>query len=215
MAQSLGLLTPENVATLTHISDTLALDMRTLRYMTIVAQTPADWRFNDKEGRIWDPIPVPEEPEVEEEHDVGHGEPNIGETTFAAGGPQHDEFMCFMDNLDAADAAAIPTVPQMWNRFVQFETTQTAMRSDIELQRQRMDAFSLEQERQGSCSHPFRMRHREGLTGCSHPIRLLLPTITTSCLPPPPFTYASFGTDPGQKRSHPDEPSGSGANRED
>ncbi|KAK1432117.1 hypothetical protein QVD17_09008 [Tagetes erecta] len=214
MAESLGLLTPENVATLTLIYDTPALDLRTLRYMTLVVQTPAGWRLKDKEGRIWDPIPAEEEPEDEEEDVADNREPeNVGGTTFAAGGTQHDDFMSFMDNLDAADAAAIPTVPQMWNRFVEFETAQTTMQSDIELQRQRMDAFSLEQERQGSMLESIQDETRRGFDWLfsSHQTAAAFHHYD---LPAPPFTYASFGQNPGQKRSRKDGASGSGANQD-
>jgi len=181
--------------------------------MTLVVQTPAGWRLKDKEGRIWDPIPAEEEPEDEEEDVADNREPeNVGGATFAAGGTQHDDFMRFMDNLDA-DAAAIPTVPQMWNRFVEFETAQTTIRSYIELQRQRMDAFSLEQERQGTMLESIQDETRRGFDWLfsSHQV---VAAYHHYDLPAPPFTYASFGRNPGQKRSRQDGASGSGANQD-
>ncbi|KAD5507914.1 hypothetical protein E3N88_15617 [Mikania micrantha] len=46
LADSFGLLTEENIATFTHVCDTSPVDMRTLRYMQIVEQTPSAAAFH-------------------------------------------------------------------------------------------------------------------------------------------------------------------------
>ncbi|KAD5317466.1 hypothetical protein E3N88_17412 [Mikania micrantha] len=74
LADSFGLLTEENIASFTHVCDTSPLDMRTLRYMKIVEQTPVGMRLKGGDGRIWDPVPEEiEEEEEEDEHEEERG----------------------------------------------------------------------------------------------------------------------------------------------
>ncbi|KAD7117323.1 hypothetical protein E3N88_04591 [Mikania micrantha] len=73
LADSFGLLTEENIASFTHVCDTSPLDMRTLRYMQIVEQTPVGMRLRGRDGRIWDPVPEEQEDEEEEEHEEERG----------------------------------------------------------------------------------------------------------------------------------------------
>ncbi|KAD5507595.1 hypothetical protein E3N88_15298 [Mikania micrantha] len=69
LADSYGLLTKENIASFTHECDTPPLDMRTLRYMKLVEQTPVGMHLKGRDGRIWDPVPKENEEEEEEEHE--------------------------------------------------------------------------------------------------------------------------------------------------
>ncbi|KAL8251324.1 hypothetical protein R6Q59_035017 [Mikania micrantha] len=72
LADSYRLLTEENIASFTHVCDTPPLDMRTLRYMKLVEQTPVGMRLKGRDGRIWDPVPKENE-EEEEEHEEERG----------------------------------------------------------------------------------------------------------------------------------------------
>ncbi|KAD4179712.1 hypothetical protein E3N88_28303 [Mikania micrantha] len=118
------LLTEENIANFTHVCNTSPLDMRTLRYMQIVEQTPVGMRLRGRDGRIWDPVPEEQEDDEEEHYEEPVHEEDApfgtGIRGFDYRNPPHGEYF----NFDPVQGPDPPSNMDLWHRFAGLQAEQ-------------------------------------------------------------------------------------------
>ncbi|KAD7477029.1 hypothetical protein E3N88_00165 [Mikania micrantha] len=213
LADSFGLLTEENIASFTHVCDTPPLDMRTLRYMQIVEQTPVGMRLRGRDGRIWDPVPEEQEDEEEEEHEEERGPDGGGPHGMGPGGfdyvyPPHDEYLDFAPTHGPDP----PSNLDLWHRFSGLQVSQEELHAEQQRFNQRIDNFQTEQTRQYDLLHQIQDDQRRSFEWlfASHQSAAAFHQFDVTEPPRFDYGYSSGGAQKRSRGGHDGEASGSG-----
>ncbi|KAD3640894.1 hypothetical protein E3N88_30117 [Mikania micrantha] len=185
LADSFGLLTEENIASFTHVCDTSPLDMRTLRYMQIVEQTPVGMRLRGRDGRIWDPVPQEQEDDEEEEHEEERGPDGGGPHGMGPGG---------------------------LTTFSGLQVSQEELHAEQQRFNQRIDNFQTEQTRQYDLLHQIQDDQRRSFEWlfASHQSAAAFHQFDVTEPPRFDYGYSSGGAQKRSRGGHDGEASGSG-----